>query len=84
MILRVIQIIDGKWNYDHKDEVKIGDKIKFLCNGRGRGGHYSVFAIVDKINKKTIKCTEAGKSYLPGTPWIVNKEAGSEIFIDRS
>jgi hypothetical protein len=41
---------------DTKD-IKIGNKIHFLCNGNGRGGHYMVSAIVTKINRvEVLEC----------------------------
>lgn len=53
--------------------MKIGDKIEFTCNGRGRGGHYHVTAIVTKVNRKTVDATEAERSYRPGTLWRMPK-----------
>jgi len=49
--------------------VNVGDKVEFTCNGRGRGGHYHVTAVVTKVNRKTIQATEADRSYRPGTLW---------------
>jgi hypothetical protein len=51
--------------------VKVGDIICFACNGRGRGGHYGVTAVVTKVNKKTLACTEKERSYRPGTLWVI-------------
>jgi hypothetical protein len=62
------------WVRSETTELNVGDKITFRCNGRGRGGHFNVTAIVTKIKRKTIDCTEAERSYRPGTPWCVNKE----------
>ncbi len=53
-------------------DIKVGNKIHFLCNGKGRGGHGMVSAIVTKINRKTVDATEAPRSYSPGTRWNVN------------
>ena len=52
--------------------MKVGDLIEFTCNGRGRGGHYHVTAVVTKVNRKTVDATEAERSYLPGTLWRVS------------
>jgi hypothetical protein len=49
--------------------VKVGDLIEFTCNGKGRGGHYHVTAVVTKINRKTVDATEYERSYRPGTLW---------------
>jgi len=49
--------------------MKIGDKIEFTCNGKGRGGHYHVTAIVTKVNRKNVLASEAERSYRPGTRW---------------
>lgn len=51
----------------------VGDKVTFLCNGKGRGGHYRVSGIVTKVNAKTVDLTEAPGSYKPGTLWRVYK-----------
>lgn len=51
--------------------MKIGDLIEFTCNGRGRGGHYHVTAVVTKVNRKTVDATEFERSYLPGTRWRI-------------
>ena len=56
------------------NQLAVDDKVSFLCNGKGRGGHYRVYATVTKINRKTVACTENQGSYLPGTRWIVEKE----------
>lgn len=56
------------------DQLQPGKLIEFLCNGRGRGGHYRVFATVTKVNPKTVKAIEANRSYSPGTRWTVSKE----------
>lgn len=69
-------LINSQWVYAEADpdQLKVGDKVSFSCNGSGRGGHYSVTAIVTKLNKKTFKATEAEKSYRPGTPWRISKD----------
>lgn len=61
-----------KWEYGYADGLKVGDVVVFLCNGRGRGGHFQVTARVTKVNKKTFKATELPRSYYPGTLWTVN------------
>lgn len=48
---------------------QIGDIIEFICNGNGRGGHYSVSATITKIKRVTFDCTENPGSYYPGTRW---------------
>jgi hypothetical protein len=53
-------------------DIKVGNKIHFLCNGNGRGGHVMVSAIVTKLNRKTVDATEAPRSYRPGTLWNVH------------
>lgn len=53
-------------------ELKSGDVVSFTGNGRGRGGHYNVTVVVDKINKATFNATEAERSYAPGTKWRVH------------
>jgi hypothetical protein len=55
------------------DQLQPGKVIEFLCNGRGRGGHYHVYATVTKVNPKTVKAIEANRSYSPGTRWTVSK-----------
>lgn len=69
---------------DHKStdtyrEIKVGDTLKFLCNGFGRGGHYGVTVKVLKLNPKTIKAIEQDRSYTPGTPWRL--DADTEVTI---
>lgn len=54
--------------------LKIGDKVNFLCNGYGRGGHVRVFGVITKVNRKTYNITEAPRSYLPGTLWQVSQD----------
>ena len=53
--------------------MNVGDVVTFTCNGRGRGGHYSVRAIVTKVKPKTVDMTEADRSYRPGTNWNIPK-----------
>lgn len=60
------------WEYKEATQLNVGDHVEFLCNGRGRGGHHTVFAMVTKVNKKTFKATEWNRSYAPGTHWTVN------------
>jgi len=55
-------------------QICAGDNIGFLCNGRGRGGHYSVRAKVTKVNRKTLQAIEIETSYSPGTPWTIHLE----------
>ncbi len=52
-----------------KSECFVGQIVYFTCNGRGRGGHYSVRAVVTKVNSKNALLTEAPRSYSPGTLW---------------
>lgn len=51
--------------------MNVGDVVEFTCNGNGRGGHYSVLAIVSKVKRKTVDLTEADRSYRPGTRWNI-------------
>jgi len=53
--------------------MRIGDTIRFSCNGSGRGGHFTVYATIRKINTKTIVAVENKGSYRPGTNWRVDK-----------
>jgi len=53
-------------------DLKVGDVINFLCNGRGRGGHYGVTAKVTKVNRMTVAATEQPRSYSPGMLWRVH------------
>lgn len=63
------------WQYRDADRnLRVGDMVEFLCNGRGRGGHVRVFAKVTKVNRKTFKAVEWHRSYAPGTNWTVNIE----------
>lgn len=55
-------------------ELKVGDRISFTCNGRGRGGHCSVSAKVTKINRKTFQALEMARSYTPGTKWTLDED----------
>jgi hypothetical protein len=65
------QFVDGKWEYkDLGRDLLVGDTVTFTGNGRGRGGHYSVTALVTKVNRTTFKCTELPGSYGPGTLYI--------------
>jgi hypothetical protein len=52
-----------------KSECFVGQIVHFTCNGRGRGGHYSVRAEVTKVNSKNALLTESKGSYSPGTRW---------------
>ena len=56
------------------ENFKVGDKISFYGNARGRGGHNTVFGVVTKINRKTVIIEETKSSYSPGTLWTCNKE----------
>lgn len=69
---------------DHKStgsyrEIKVGDKLEFLCNGYGRGGHYRVTVKVLKLNPKTIKAVEQARSYSPGTTWRIDSSTDVTI-----
>lgn len=65
-------------------EPKVGDTIFFLCNGKGRGGHYGVHAKVTKVNRKTLEATEMPRSYSPGTAWKVHEDSTQlRIVLDR-
>ena len=69
---------DGKpcWVFTKSGESpQVGDRIGFTCNGKGRGGHYHVTAIVTKAKAKTFDATEADKSYNPGTLWNVRNDS---------
>lgn len=69
------------WVYTYSGESpKVGDTVGFTCNGRGRGGHYHVTARVTKVNAKTLKLTEALRSYSPGTLWSVSKDT-EELYL---
>ena len=48
----------------------VGQTVHFTCNGKGRGGHYHVTAVVTKVNRKTAHLTEKERSYRPGSLWI--------------
>src|SRR3954462_12082748 len=73
------------WEYKDADrDLQIGDVVHFLCNGRGRGGHYRVTARVTKVNKKTFKALELPRSYSPGTRWTVHIDTEDCIEIDLS
>lgn len=61
-------------------ELKVNDLIDFTCNGSGRGGHYSVKAIVTKVNRKTVAATEYNGSYKPGTLWRVTINPDSPAY----
>jgi hypothetical protein len=47
----------------------VGQTVHFTCNGKGRGGHYHVTAVVTKVNAKNALLTEKARSYAPGTRW---------------
>jgi hypothetical protein len=67
------------WKYsDAGRDLRVGDVVEFLCNGRGRGGHVCVHAKVTKVNRKTFRATELPRSYSPGTLWNVNIEHALE------
>lgn len=61
-------------------DCRVGDEINFLCNGAGRGGHYRVWAVVTKINRKTVAATECSRSYKPGTLWSVSVNTEYPVF----
>ena len=72
-----------------KSALKIGDTVHFTCNGRGRGGHYHVTAVVTKVNTKNALLTEKARSYAPGTRWnwpieLLESEAEYEAKCARS
>jgi len=52
-----------------KSNCSVGQIVHFTCNGRGRGGHYHVTAMVTKVNSKNALLTEQPRSYSPGTRW---------------
>ena len=54
--------------------LNVGDRVSFACNGRGRGGHYTVYGVITKVNRKTYAITERQGSYRPGTLWAWPKE----------
>ena len=60
-------------------DVKVGDSITFICNGRGRGGHFWVTVQVTKKNRKTFDGTECFPSYMPGTLWRVSSDTYLEL-----
>lgn len=60
--------------------IKVGNIIQFICNGKGRGNHYSVTALVTKLNRKTFDCTEQPRSYAPGTLWRIRFDNDSITF----
>lgn len=63
------------WRFENAERnLRAGDVVEFLCNGRGRGGHVRVFAKVTKVNLKTFRALELPRSYSPGTNWTVNIE----------
>lgn len=63
-------------------EPTVGDNISFLCNGKGRGGHYRVYAKITKINQKTIAATENEGSYRPGTLWAIRQDSEFSVHKD--
>lgn len=80
-----LKMVNGapKWVYDWESrDYRKGDRITFQCNGRGRGGHFSVTAVVDKVNSKTLKATEVERSYRPGTPWSVHRGYITQIYVE--
>ena len=54
-----------------KSECYVGQTVHFTCNGRGRGGHFHVTAIVSSVNRVNAVLIEAERSYRPGTRWSV-------------
>jgi hypothetical protein len=50
-------------------ECHVGQIVHFTCNGQGRGGHYSVMAVVTKVNRVNALLTELPRSYKPGARW---------------
>lgn len=75
----------GKYVYKDADRnVREGDIVEFLCNGRGRGGHHKVTALVTKVNAKTFKATEMPRSYREGTRWSVSFASEGDIVINLS
>lgn len=80
--MRLLEIINPQ--RIELNDLKVGKVIEFLCNGRGRGGHYRVAALVTKINAKTVAATEVYGSYSPMTRWAVHKEQITEIRERRS
>lgn len=64
-------------------DVKVGDILYFLCNGRGRGGHYVVHAKVTKVNRITVEATECVRSYGPGTKWKVHQNSTSLRIVEE-
>lgn len=76
--MKTKQIIDSKWTYSEPTEpLKVGDVVEFKCNGRGRGGHYSVTATVTDIKSKTFLAIESHGSYSPGTIWKMSLDSES-------
>ncbi len=67
-------------------DVVPGAKVEFTCNGRGRGGHYRVTAVVTKVRAKSFDAVEAERSYRPGTNWRVSFNLSDEdtLYIHRS
>jgi hypothetical protein len=47
-----------------------GSTVHFVCDGRGRGGHYAVTAVVAEVRRKNALVIEAKGSYSPGTRWL--------------
>ena len=75
----------GTYVYKDADRnVREDDIVEFTCNGRGRGGHYKVTALVTKVNAKTFKATELPRSYSPGTRWSVSFASEGDIVINLS
>lgn len=74
--MKTQQLKNGAWFFGETDRLlQQGDRVSFTCNGRGRGGHFHVTAIIAKVNRKTVVAVEAERSYSPGTTWRVSKES---------
>ena len=75
----------AKWVYGQvpNDQLKVGDRVQFTCNGRGRGGHCNVVAHVTKLNRKTFSAIEDLRSYNPGTLWRVTLDT-ENLYIVRT
>jgi len=68
---------------DTKD-LRAGQKISFTCNGRGRGGHYGVTAVVTKVNHKTVKAVEDERSYRAGTLWNISVSEDNPVYKEET
>jgi hypothetical protein len=71
-----------QWVFSAPETIKVGDRVEFTGNGRGRGGHYHVAVIVTELKRKTFLGTEAKGSYGPGTLWRVNADLDN-LYISR-